>query len=508
MRSSAKTALGIDVAGTQVNMAMLRKVGDRIAVVKTAQVPISDEIMSNGHVVDPAGFARLLKATRKRYGIRAGGVAVSLPAAETLVRVIPLEEDDPQRIAQVVSDELKQYAFLSGRETTSDFRVITPARHAAPGRVLIGASDQNTVVGLSQVCHNARLRVHVVEPAIMACLRVLHSIPDVQAAADNLMAVLLKDGTMTICPFRKKALDLVRTRAIADVNTEPGAVYKQAADEINTVMRSYQMGTGVVPQNWTVVLIDDDNVFVGEDVRQGLAERLAAVTLRVLTRTDPLGDIETGQAEEESVSLTALGLALRLLGPFEEEGLCINLIPPEDPGSDLIRGHLCVTAAVLSMLVLLMLTATHAFGLISGRVDQGILARRQEKLDRGYHTLGVAATEMFFVEQRITSLSDELGYLSRIADVKREVDWTGFLTDLKGAVPELLSITNLYTRGDSEVIVQGLSFSYDDVYVFAQVLSESAHIHRASIDESGRDDRLKSLVHYTVRCVIRPGATR
>ncbi|MBN1360701.1 MAG: pilus assembly protein PilM [Sedimentisphaerales bacterium] len=507
MRSSAKTALGIDITARQVNMVLLAGTGDRATVLKAVAIPLPQEIAGKGGPADAADLARILKAAKKRYHLRAGQVAVSLPVGTTVTRVLPLEEDDPQRIVQLVSSELKQYASFSGRETACDFHILTPGRHGTPGRILLAASDQKTVANLIEACDRARLHAGILEPPIMACLRAVRVVTDAPSSTDNVMVVVLKDGMMTVCVLRKRMMDMVRTKALAETATEFESEYESVADEIDAALRFYQIEHGTPSQSWTVVLVDDEHALVPQAMRQGLAEKLTHVTLRLVTQTDPLCDFGPDMPENATVSLTALGLALSVLVPHER-GLYANLLPAEGLTDRRLQKCTTVAAAAVAVLILFALLATDVFGFMGQRLDRSILEIRRERLDKGDHTLAIAAEELAAVNQRVTSLSSGLEYLGQIADSENEVDWARLLLDLRAAVPQLLYITNLFTKNNTEMVLQGVSHSYEDVHVFAQLLDKSAHIDEVVIVERSRDDAIDGLVRYTIRCTIGPMETR
>jgi Tfp pilus assembly PilM family ATPase/Tfp pilus assembly protein PilN len=503
MRSSADTALGIDIAGPQIDMVLLARTRDRVTVLRTARVLLPDEMASDGWATDPAGLARVIRAAQRHHRIRAANVAVSLPGSAMLTRVIPLEEDDPQRIVRLVSDEIRQYASLSGRETASDFRVLIPARRGVPGRVLIAASDRKMVAGAAQACDMARLRADILEPPIVACLRTLRSMTDTLTAAGNVLLVLLKDGVMTACPFQRGTLDLVRTKAVAERNTELDTVYELAANEINAVIRFYQMERSDAPGSWAVIFADDDNASIPGPVRQRLAENLTGATLHIVTQTERPGDMGVDMPKEGAVSLTALGLALGALGP-QGRGLCTNLLPPKNPGAGRWQKHIVAAAAAAGVLVLLMLIVVNAFGFMAGRVSRRVLEIKQREWGKQGRTLAVTAEELASVEQQATLLSQELDYLGRIADAGGEVNWVRLLTDMQAAVPQPVYVTRLFTRDGPEMVLQGMSHSYEDVHLFAQGLSKSAHISRASIVETSREKETDGLIRYTIKCAIGP----
>jgi Tfp pilus assembly protein PilN len=502
MRSTEKVALGIDVTETQMNMVLLRKDRDHFTVLRTVQVPVPEATIDNGHVVDPAKLARALKAAKRRNRIRGRYVAVSLPAAVTLARIVPLHEEDPQRIAQFVSSEVQQYAALSGRETVSDFRVLTPARHSTPGKVLIVATDHRAVSGLVATCRSAGLRCSIIEPPVVACVRALRPTgPD--SANGNLLLALLKNNTLTVCLCVGETLGFVRTKghALADAPLE--TIYAWVADEINAVLRFQGIERGEESERWAVTVVDEDHSSIPEDAIHSLKAKVTAGIVSVATQAEPPDGVMVGPHGKGAISPTALGLAMRLLAQ-DERIPNVNLIPVEGTGNKSVRRAVLLAAIAMSVLILVMLLGTGVLSFMVKQVNRSIVALKQAELARNQRTLAAAATELAYVEQRTDSLSGELEYLGRIAESRVEVDWVQLLSDMKTSVPEVLRITELSAEGNSEMLIQGISHSYESVHVFVQMLNRSACIGRASIVQTRRDDAISGLVRYAIKCSLSP----
>ena len=137
MKSSVKIALGIDINESHLSTVVLRKTARGLKAISAERTPLPEGVIASGHIVDAGQLAKLLRTVKRRYRVRSKEVAVSLPVKSTLARVVSLEESDPQRISQFLREEVRQYAAFSGRETVSDYRVLSPARGDTPGKALV-----------------------------------------------------------------------------------------------------------------------------------------------------------------------------------------------------------------------------------------------------------------------------------------------------------------------------------------------------------------------------------
>ena len=57
----SKTVLGIDISDKQINLAMLRKDGNSVRLLKAAGGPVPDGAIRNGNVEEPAVLAKAIK---------------------------------------------------------------------------------------------------------------------------------------------------------------------------------------------------------------------------------------------------------------------------------------------------------------------------------------------------------------------------------------------------------------------------------------------------------------
>lgn len=506
MRSTAKVALGIDVTDTHINMVSLKKDRNRLTVLNAVRMAVPDEMITRGHVVDPAKLAKIVKATRRHSRIRKGHVAVSLPPVATLARIVPLEEDDPQRIAQFVAGEVQQYAALSGRETVSDFRVLSPARHDRMGKILIVASDRQAVSAMTQMCRAAGARVSAVEPAVLACVRALRSTSQAELSADNCLVALLKDGTLTVCVLLAGALTFIRTKAHQLTEPKAETIYAWVADEINAVLRFCGIESGHEPQGWSIAVADEDHDALAEDVEPSLRTAVSCEAVRVTTQAPLPEEAVVGPRAKGPVPITAFGLALKGLGQ-EQQSPSVNLMPPEGSSAKSAQRAVLVTSISVSLFILVILLGLGVLELMVKRVNQNIVAMKQADLERNERTLGTAATELAFVEQRIGSLSGEYEYLKQMAESHQEVDWAQLLLDLKAAVPERLRVVELSAQDNAEMFIRGTSHSFESVDVFVQMLNRSSCVARASLLQKDRDETLDGLVQYAIKCTLSPKET-
>lgn len=502
MRTSVKSALGVDVTEGRISTVLLGKTAEGFRVLDAAQFPLPEGTFEHGRIADPTHLLKVLKAVRGRNKTRTKHVAMSLPVMSTVTRVVRLDEEDPQRIAQFVQNEIKEYAALSGREVVSDFRVVVPARHNASGKVLMTAMDNHLAATANWICRRARLGVGVVEPASMACLRVVNG----TGAASRMLLVVLKEGGLNLCVRRGGILEFARTETIATPGDGLQSVYSRVADEINAVIRFCERESTTETDPWKVVILDDDDLTLADDVVGFLKANVVGGVVDVRTTANCSDAIDAAPQTEGLASITALGLAMRFL--VEDESVPrISLLPPEAIRAKSARTNVLLAANAMAILMLVAVLIMGGLRLMTKRVTQSIATIEQSELKQGQQALVPAVSQLVYIEQRRASLTEELASLRHISESHVDVHWTQLLDDIKDATPEVLCVTDLTVDVASDLFMEGLSHSYEAVHLFVEMLNQSEGISKASVVETGRSTGENEFVRYVIRCTLDAGKT-
>ncbi len=503
MKRTSKITVGIDVTESRICMVVLRRTAAGSAVWDTATAPVPAHVIEEGRITDPRALAKALKAVRRRRCASAGAIAISLPPQATLTRILPLAEQDPQRIGQFVRDEIKQYAVLSGREAASDFRVLSAARQDTRGSVLVAAADHENVTALTTACHLAGLPIGIIEPPALACARLLGA--DRGSAADQgLMVVLLKGATLTLCVFRRGLLDFVRTELLAPDPKGPDAGGRRIVEEVAAVMRFYSLRGSEAVQEWKVVLADDDHSAILAPVQAALAGSAASGSVSVVAAESLPAALAIDLRGHRDVSLTALGLASRA-DAAGECGSSVNLLPAKVGASRCARKNMFVMANAAALLMLTVIVGTGVVAYLGRRIQQNVITVKQQALRQGTHTLPALVDEMAYIDERLKKLSEEVMHLEDIGKDHWAVNWVQFLTDVQNAVPphRVLRLEKLTLEGEAVVTLSGLATSTNAVQAFVDALNASPEIRRASRREWSTTS--KGLVKYEIQCILSAG---
>jgi hypothetical protein len=497
MKRTAKVTIGIDVTATRVSMVMLRPTPAGGAVSDAVSVAVPPGVIVDGRIADPKALARVLKGV-KRLRMRNGSISLSLPMAGTLTRILPLTEQDPQRISQFVREELKQYAVLSGRETVSDFRVLAPARQDARGAVLVAAADQENVASLATAAQLAGLQIDVIEPAAVACVRLFHASRTSTGTDLGTMIVLLKEATLTLCVFRRGLLDFIRTEVLESGKDEGQAIGPRIAEEITAVMRFYSLRHDAVKQ-WKILLADDEGSSVLPQIQNALGTSAAVESIRPATSGSLPAEMGIDLRGHKDVSLTALGLALKA----GEDASLVNLLPPGVSAARSNRRNVFILANAAAVLLLAVIIGTGILSYAGKRIGQRIVEMKQQSLKRGDLALPFAVVAKAHLNEQMGRLTGEIKCLKALGGSHPAVDWVQLLKDVQSACPvrrvQLIGVTS---SGGEVVIIRGNAVSPEAVQAFVDALNTSGQIRHAAQKEWSRKSH--GIIEFEVQCTLSP----
>jgi type IV pilus assembly protein PilM len=478
MKRTARVTIGIDVTETAVSMVMLRRTAAGCTVLDAAAVALPPGVVQDGRITDPKALAKVLKSVKRRR-MQTGLASVSLPIRGTLTRILPLTEQDPQRIGQFVREELKQYAVLSGRETAWDFRVLTTARQDVRGTVLVAAADRENVAALTVAGQLAGLQIGVIEPAAVACTRLLGTERPSASAERGLMVVLLKEATLTLCVFRRGLLDFIRTEALASGTGEPEAAGRRIAEEVTAVMRFYSVRQDA-PKQWSIALADDTRASVLSQVQATLGTDVAVGSVSLVTPDHLPGELGIDLRGHKALSLTALGLASRA-GGIGEDASSVNLLPPGVSVARSAKKEMFVVANVAAALMLLAIVGTGIVAYTSRHISRNIADMRQQSLQRGESSLPAATAEKAYLKTQMENLSGEIRDLQTLNASHPTVNWVQFLTEVRSACPaRRVQLRDLTFKGGNVVTIHGNAVSPEAVRAFVEALNASSQVRRAA----------------------------
>ncbi len=498
MKFNAKTALGVEISGGSINMAMLRQRADGVELVRAASGPVPDGVMEDGRIRDLAALAKAIKELRKRRGIRARKAAVSLSVSPVITSILEAPEGTPRNVGQFVRDELKSYVALSSAELAFDFCRIKSGQGSG-SRLLAVAAAAEDLTELIRTYMRAGLDVETVEPEILAYVRAFHAERIAGRFDCNVILALLHEDSLTLCVFRREVLDLIRVEDIRAERSAPDELCRRLADQINTITRFFEVEVASSARKWEITVVAD-RVQLPNDAERFLKDKTSVSDLEVRSGEDAFEDTivdRTGCRQEASV--LAISLAMGLLN-VRETGLRLNLVPPDSAEVRSARKQLILTSCIVVLIIpFLAFLAGKGLSLMTEKVRRGIEGGHRTTASQNTSAL---LQEQRFLEQQIELLSKRPDGFNAILGSRKTVDWAGILDDVRVRTPEAVRITALYNKGETGMSLEGLALSYEAARLFVKMLNESDYVSLASLTEAAREDAAGGLVAYKIDCTV------
>jgi len=136
--------------------------------------------------------------------------------------------------------------------------------------------------------------------------------------------------------------------------------------------------------------------------------------------------------------------------------------------------------------------------MMAKKVNQSITHKKQTELSQDTYIL---LREQESLDKQIDLLSERPARLKSILDSRYSLNWAGILEDVRSRTPGTVRITNLYSKGNNEMQLEGLGLSYEVVRLFVKMLNESNYISSASLNMR-KENRVGGLVMYTINCSL------
>lgn len=498
MKLGTKTALGIDISANAINLALVKGSANGVELVKAASGRVPDGAIKDGNIEDSAILSKAIKALKARSKIRARQTAASLFARPVLMQIIDMSGQPPSNIGQFVQNEVKRCVALSGKEVALDFCGIGSGVQPGHNRIFVVAADGERVAQIGKACNHAHLGVDAIEPPMLAYARAFYAKRIAGKFDCNVLMAIVQDGVLSLGVFRKQNLDFIRTKDIGKEAVQPDELCRWLAEQINAVIKFYDVEVSDSPPEWEVTVVGDCGQLSGE-AEEYLRAKVESANLHFSTVENAYEDTFVSQnGGSDRPSAVAIGLAMKLLDT-EGINLGVNLLPAESAEVKSFKKHALITANIIAVMLLPMILAGGVLSVMTKKVNENIAHIKQTKLSQDTHTL---LREEELADKQIITLSDGVERMNKILDSRHSLSWHDLLNDLRRATPANVRITELFGKRNSGIHLKGLASSYEAVHLFVKMLNKSEYIDSASLIETERDSDHRGLVSYEIKCLL------
>jgi Tfp pilus assembly protein PilN len=493
-----RTVLGLDISDKQISLALLKGGKNGVKLLASASAPLPEGAIKNGCIENAAVLAKAIKDLKNKSKIRTAPTAVSLFTEPSVVQIMGIPKQVPGNIGQFVRDQVKHIAVLQPNNIALDFCGVAGAGSGA-GRLLVVAADDRKVDEIVSVCGQADLTVEAIEPPLLAYTRALYTNKVAGKFDCNVLIAILQGHSLTLCVFKKQAMDFVRTNSIPAEKTQSEEISQWLAEQINAVVQFYDVEVPDSSGKWDITVVVD-GVQLSRNAEGTLKAKVANAGLQIMTSEDICRVAVVNQSRKPAdcqPSPVAIGLAMKLLDK-DARNLGVNLLPPEVARFRTAQKGVLLTANIIAVTMLIMVLAVAVPERKITSLNESIDHKRVN-LFQDTHAL---VKERASLDEQIGAINNQVNQINAVLDSRHDTDWPGLLNDVGKAIPKTVCMISLSSGADSVVLLKGLATSNEAVYEFVARLNKSERVNVASIAGTEKDSR--GFISYEINCTPAP----
>jgi Tfp pilus assembly PilM family ATPase/Tfp pilus assembly protein PilN len=494
MKARTRTALGIDIGFNRVSVALVARTTDGYRLVRFASGALSDDVPKSHAEETVEALSRTLRRLKRQGRIPRMKAAMGLSVSPLVLQMLDLPKQVPSNMHEFVENELGQYVTLSGKTIVSDFYAVGSGR-GPQKRLLSAAGDKETIRNLVGVCDSAGLTIQTVEPSILAYARARSTQMRSGMHAARVLVVEINARQLSACLLRKGTLDFVRAKSVPAEAQTPDAANEWLADEVQAMMRHYNLETAGEEETWEMDIIVRDGAPPTRDVAELVRLRTGVLPEVVAEREG----LESTSHEARDSRTAAMGLAIKTL-EGQSDPWKVNLLPRDVTQARLFTRHMLVTANVVAALFLAMV-----FGLflVAHAADALRADLNRKRTTQEAPVMAAMVREIRSIDRRTAWTDRQLEEIAKALQGQRQVDWPGILNAVADSTPTGVCITRLWSQDTRRLSVRGLALSCGAVQSFVQSLAKADLFESVSLGSLKRWQDSDSLVQYEMDCVMK-----
>lgn len=488
----SNTALGIDVSDGWITLALLARNKYGVKLLKAACAPVPDGAVKDGNITNATALAKAIKKLKSKNRIKSHRTVFSLVANPTLMQILDLPGEARGNARQFVNNEVKHYAVLPIKKAAVDFCGIKPSSKSRQQRLLVVATDSQKITAAVRALRSEGLNIDGIEPSWIAYARACYAKKIAGTYDTNRLFATVYDGMLTLSVFKSQRLDFVRTKRIEpfllhseEYGTPHGAGLKWLAEEINAVIKFYELENPGKNNQWCLTLVND----IGAESVPGTTESLKT----------GLGPVELEVRTLEHARLTiAVGLAMKLLN-VPDCGLNIDLLPPELIEAKAAEKQTLAVANVAAVFIFLVILSVGFLSAKGIKANAHVEHYKKKQVSRKTPAL---LSQHASLQRQITDLAENLDLVKDTLSTGSTFKWGRILEDIRRATPKSVRITALSSSDNFKMLLEGQAFSYAAIYLFVDSLGICGNIESASLIGTEKHKGPDNLVNYSITCSL------
>jgi Tfp pilus assembly protein PilN len=476
MKGRVKTSLGIDISDGRISMALIKKTGGGIKLLRTASAAVPEGAISNGNIENATALAKAIKRLKAKNKMRANHTALSLIVNPLLMQLLDLPEKVPGNIRRFIQDEVKHYAILPIKKIATDFCGIRASLKSTARRAFVVATDSQKLTSVVTALNREGLDIDVVEPAAVAYIRACYEKKIAEKFDKNLLFAIVHQGLLTLCIFRNQTLDFVETKRLEGNILQPDKYFEWLTEEIYLAIQFYELEVLNKRDEWEATVITSVCETRAIDRITSLASNVKGIELDVKTLEDAYLDTPAAHANDgDRPSAVAVGLAMKCFDSCDS-GLNVNLFPSEVARVKSAEKQGLILASVTAIFLLFMILGVELLNIKIEKLRDNIERKRQAQVERDMRPL---LKEQTLLDKKIVRLKQALSSIDAVWSSESFLRWAQVFDDIASVAPKAVRIKSLSNNGSSKIMLDGSGLSYETVHLFVDTLNSCRDIDSA-----------------------------
>ncbi|MDJ0556491.1 MAG: type IV pilus assembly protein PilM [Microcoleaceae cyanobacterium MO_207.B10] len=173
--------IAIELGPERINIAEIRKVGDKLKLVTFATAEVPEDVFLEGQIVDAPTMSELIESMMADNKIKTRRVATAIPGREAVTRVIPVPAElNDQELQDYMNQEAGLYLPFPREEADVDYQklgiIVDPNDDLEKVQVALVATRKEVTDIYIDVFTQAGLAIDVLEVSNFALIRTVKDI--------------------------------------------------------------------------------------------------------------------------------------------------------------------------------------------------------------------------------------------------------------------------------------------------------------------------------------------
>ena len=143
--SRTRTSVGLDIGSGQIKLAVISHGSGEPVLSKVAMVPLADDAIVEGEVMDPGIVSNAVRDLFEQSGIKSRQVVTAVGGRDVIIKKIPMDRMKEAEAREVIRWEAEQHVPFDMDNVELDFQILDPDGQGLQMTVLLVAAKRELI---------------------------------------------------------------------------------------------------------------------------------------------------------------------------------------------------------------------------------------------------------------------------------------------------------------------------------------------------------------------------